>query len=254
MKQIFKIVGLFSDYDGTLAPLNVDREESNIPTNLRRLLYEVSKKVPVGIITTKDMEFIRPRAAFATVIAAIGGLEIQVRRKRLVLDLPSEKVERIVQLYNAANELTKLNNKVFIEPKKINKKIVAFSIDCRKAEVDSIKGVMRRLIEDGKKAGLFVVKPKGATFVDIYPIEVNKGATLSFLRSQLHLKGPVLYLGDSEMDNPAFGTAEVSIGIRNKESKTKLTSRYIIDFEQVPDFISRLLKSNLCFYQGLLNL
>ena len=76
-----KIAALFSDYDGTLSPLEARREDAVLSPMLRRLLTKVSKNVTFGIVTTKDLAFIRERVPFAHGISASCGLEMQVGEK-----------------------------------------------------------------------------------------------------------------------------------------------------------------------------
>ena len=73
-----KIAALFSDYDGTLSQLEARREDAVLSPMLRRMLTKVSKHVTFGIVTTKDLAFIRERVPFAHGISASCGLEMQV--------------------------------------------------------------------------------------------------------------------------------------------------------------------------------
>ena len=53
----------------------------------------------------------------------------------------------------------------------------------------------------------------------------------------------ILYLGNSENDNPAFRKADVSIGVKSDERlNPKLDCQYLIRFNQLPKFMISLLK------------
>src|SRR5215216_4027395 len=55
-------------------------------------------------------------------------------------------------------------------------------------------------------------------FLDIYGVECNKGLAFDNVHSHLEQKErrtSVMYLGDSENDNPAFRKSDISIGIRS---------------------------------------
>jgi phosphoserine phosphatase len=58
----------------------------------------------------------------------------------------------------------------------------------------------------------------------------------------------VMYLGDSENDNPAFRKADISIGIRSDPRlNAKLDCDYIMSFDKLGSFLKRLLNSGLVF-------
>ena len=56
---------IFSDYDGTLCALELRREDAFIAPRLRRVLIKASKEIKLGIVTTKDLAFIKDRVPFA---------------------------------------------------------------------------------------------------------------------------------------------------------------------------------------------
>jgi trehalose-6-phosphatase len=56
-----KIQGLFLDYDGTISPLDIPREDSVVPAETSEVLNQINRIIPVTVITTKDMPFIYPR-------------------------------------------------------------------------------------------------------------------------------------------------------------------------------------------------
>ena len=62
----------------------------------------------------------------------------------------------------------------------------------------------------------------------------------------------ILYLGDSENDNPAFKKADVSIGIKSdKRIDTKLECKYYINYENLVLFLDRLYNNNYIFTKDL---
>ena len=73
-----KIQGLFLDYDGTLSPLDVTRQNSRVPLHLEALLNIIRKFIPISIVTTKDLPFIVPRTLFAYSWCAIAGMEMKI--------------------------------------------------------------------------------------------------------------------------------------------------------------------------------
>lgn len=65
----------------------------------------------------------------------------------------------------------------------------------------------------------------------------------------------ILYLGDSENDNPAFRKASIAVGIiSDKRLTPKLDCQYLIEFKHLPKFLGHLAQDNFIFSKSLLNL
>ena len=63
----------------------------------------------------------------------------------------------------------------------------------------------------------------------------------------------ILYLGDSENDNPAFRKAEISIGIRSDARlNPKLDCSYFLDYKQLSTFLAELRSNDYLFSDELL--
>ena len=63
----------------------------------------------------------------------------------------------------------------------------------------------------------------------------------------------VMYLGDSENDNPAFRKSDISIGIRSDVRLNPiLDCKYNLDFNQFPLFLRRLIDNDFIFSEDLL--
>jgi HAD superfamily hydrolase (TIGR01484 family) len=87
-------------------------------------------------------------------------------------------------------------------------------------------------------------------FLDIYSIDCNKGNVVAEVRKLLNLdtNKNILYLGDSENDNPAFRKADLSINIKSDERlNTKLDSHYSLEFNELSYFLIKLYKENFHF-------
>jgi hydroxymethylpyrimidine pyrophosphatase-like HAD family hydrolase len=93
-------------------------------------------------------------------------------------------------------------------------------------------------------------------FLDIYGVECNKG--LAFDNVLLQLKQEergtnVMYLGDSENDNPAFRKSDISIGIlSDARLNPKLDCKYMLNFNQLPLFLRGLIDNEFVFSEDLL--
>ncbi|MCL4437145.1 MAG: HAD-IIB family hydrolase [Thaumarchaeota archaeon] len=252
-----KIGALFSDYDGTLSPMHVPREKAFIPPKMMRILTFVSQKIPVAIITTKDLKFIKKRVPFARAISAIGGLEIQLSEGIIVVDDRIKERTRVIEkAYEAA--LSKMmpvsmrsETEVFFERKTTSGGLLAaFCIDWRMAHnKSSAVSKIETITKQCSEAGLYVVESKYDPFVDIYAVEINKGESFAKLKKELKIGDDelVMYLGDSEMDNSAFEAADISIAVKHEESSPHLQSNYFLQFKDLPKFISDLMAAGFDF-------
>jgi hypothetical protein len=132
---LVRIEAIFSDYDGTLSPLELRREDAFISPRLRRLLTKASKRIPIGIITTKDLSFIRERVPFAQGIAATSGLEIQVGDRIIIDDRTKKSTEKIDKAYRQSlARILQIRDNISVERKENEDGgLIAFCIDWRLA-------------------------------------------------------------------------------------------------------------------------
>jgi hypothetical protein len=71
-----RINAILSDYDGTLSPTDTLRSNTDsVREQLEGVLWEVSQRIPVCIISSKDYHFIHRRAKFARILSCIMGIE-----------------------------------------------------------------------------------------------------------------------------------------------------------------------------------
>ena len=102
----------------------------------------------------------------------------------------------------------------------------------------------------------FIQRYSSHPFLDVYGVQCNKGLAIDNVLSQLEEKGRetnVMYLGDSENDNPAFRKSDISIGIRSDARLNPiLDCKYMLDFVKLPLFLSGLMDNDFIFSEDLL--
>ncbi len=246
-----KVNGLFFDYDGTISPLNVPRQLSRIPSHMEALLDRMRRFVRIGIITAKDLNFILPRTSFAHAWGAIAGLEIKTGSQPVVAD----GVKQVLPSLNQALDFAHLNSGdgVVIEEKcDYSGQALAFCVDWRRAS--NRKKVIQMtgdIISHCKELSLKIVRYPGKPYFDVFCCSINKGKALKQLKNTLSLKGKVLYMGDSLMDNAAFNAADISIGVTGETKAPDLHCQYWINFEEVAGFLDSLFKNDFNFSPAL---
>jgi HAD superfamily hydrolase (TIGR01484 family) len=240
---------LVTDYDGTISPIQMARSESHVPLETRVVLQQISRSIPVSIITTKDLHFIRSRTPFAWAWSAIGGLEMQVGKRILKNESLEPRLPAISQALNYAfSHLTAAT--IEIEEKRDSEgRTVAFCIDWRRAKnPEKARKEAERLTDYGEILGLKVAKYENQPFCDVYPIAPDKGRALQNMLRELAVKEGVMYLGDSEVDNSAFRISNISIGVIHHETRLKsLECDYLVKFEDVPNFLQTLIANDFLF-------
>ena len=93
-------------------------------------------------------------------------------------------------------------------------------------------------------------------FIDLYACPCSKAMAYDGIANmfQLTTGDNVLYLGDSENDNPAFKKADISIGVRSDNGiKTALECKYYIEYENLALFLNRLTNNDFNFNGDLLS-
>ncbi len=245
-----RVQGLFLDYDGTISPLNVPRQESRVSKETDTILHRIKQLIPVVIITTKDLSFILPRAPFANAWCAIGGLEMKIG-DRVTKD---PRVLPALPYISLALEYAKHrgDNHLFIEEKHDSTtQTVAFCVDwrysrdLREAETRAIE-----VIDYCQTLPLDVVKYEGQPFFDVYPYRIDKGKALAELKRNFGLQGGVMYLGDSKVDNAAFRIADIGIGVLHEGTTSELECNYHVKFKDVARFLKHLMGNRLVFDSG----
>lgn len=288
-----KISAILSDYDGTLCPTSSLTLSNSLPEDIHNILLEISKFIPVCIVSSKDFHFLDSCVNFAMIISSIMGIEtflLQKSTKEFNYNFKSEEFSDPIELSNEIinnnlhryrikqkeklsenssiiEELSSVISKNFHDIKILQKytykdKILAgVSFDYRHLlKWENYKMNIEPRITD--KIYEYIKKNSPLTntlhiqtylthpFLDIYSIDCNKGNVVTEVRKLLNLGSNknILYLGDSENDNPAFRKADLSISIKSDERiNTKLDSHYSLEFNELSYFLIKLYKENFNF-------
>ena len=175
-------------------------------------------------------------------------------------------------LRNVMNILESYKDMTIEEKYNSNKEIlIGLTIDYRYLEnwqlfkenkEPSIREVIQRTINANLapnsycKDRPFVQKYSSHPFLDVYGVECNKGLAFDNVLSQLkqeERETNVMYLGDSENDNPAFRKSDIPIGIRSDiRLNPMLDCRYMLNFNQLSLFLRGLMDNDFIFSEDIL--
>lgn len=203
-----------------------------------------------------------------------------IRRKLLVeesdLSAQSDALEEIAKSIESEPEFTS----IIVERKYTSNKIIlaGITVDWRYSDNwDYYKRGVRHLVSAAVtniskppvSIHLYLQKYSFHPFVDVYVIECNKGTAFDLVLSEISAAHDtekenevddrknssikiraedVLYLGDSENDNPAFRKAGVSIGVRSDNRIIpELECQRLIKLDRLARFLCQLKDNHLRF-------
>jgi hydroxymethylpyrimidine pyrophosphatase-like HAD family hydrolase len=289
--QYMQITAILSDYDGTLSPITYSNSDNKtgLPTNhdnqieLDRVLWEISRKRAIAIVSTKDFNFLHDRTRFANIISCMMSIETIilkhidsaacytnrcVHRSMLnvdskILSKNSQKLESIIDCISLKFKNVSIYRKLTFKSNLLG----GVTIDWRhldnwnsiKKKIEQAVLRMSNEINDSSKYLLFVQTYSSHPFVDVYSTMCSKEIAYDNICKIINNSNVnrfknknILYLGDSENDNPAFRKADVSIGVKSEERlNPKLDCQYLINFSQLPKFLMNLLKNDFNFSEKL---
>ena len=288
-----RISALMSDFDGTLCPTSslksnlFQKSIARIPQELEVSLLKISQLIPVLIVSSKDFDSLHMATKrFASIISCVLGIETINHVKHedeTVIDCILERH------FNADMHMLTENSKILnslLEQERIqkyiherdicidrkftscnNKTLIGITFDYRhldnwetfkKVDEPHLLEIIQHTINEHTQPGNAVYEWKPYTqtytshpFLDLYAVKCDKGLAFDsiFKRNTRN----VLYLGDSENDNPAFRRSDISIGVSSdKRLNPKLACKYSIEFKHLSIFLNRLLENSLIFSEDLL--
>lgn len=236
------------DYDGTLSRIDISRTASSIPEERSSILQLIARTIPIVIVTTKDLAFVIPRTSFARAWSGAGGLETKIGNRTQMRKGVEPKLKRVCEaLQYAKSHLTILG--VDIEEKlDSGGRPLAFCINWRQVEsTETTSREIEKVAAYCQSLGLVLTRSR-QPFLDVYPEPPNKGRALKETLKKLGVKGGVLYIGDSEMDNTAFNSSDTSLGVIHGENDpNELACDYFVRFDDVGSFLKLLLANDFVF-------
>jgi hydroxymethylpyrimidine pyrophosphatase-like HAD family hydrolase len=244
-----RIKCLFLDYDGTIGPLNVPREKSQVSNEMLSTLEQISQLIPIVIVSTKDLPFLVPRTPFAHAWCGIAGLEEKIGNKVEQSPHLEDALEHVASALDYAKSTVK-DAGMFLEEKHGSRgRTIAFCVDWRHAKDMETARLQTNLIKNRCiDLGLDVPNYAAQPFFDVYPVPVDKGKAVRGVQEKLRLEDGTLYMGDSEIDNPAFHACNVSLGVINEETHPQnLACDFFVTYGEVAEFLAMLLANGLFF-------
>jgi hydroxymethylpyrimidine pyrophosphatase-like HAD family hydrolase len=284
---------ILSDYDGTLCQTtSIRSKENTIPEELENILWDISKKIPICIVSSKDFEFLHSRTRFASIVSCILGIETLVlQRHEKTRGISADSEDNILEcqafkcvksnFMSVDDETLQYNSQVLsqlieqirsdfkevrIEQKFTvtgKKALAGITIDWRHLQdwkyfKTKLEPQLKKVITEKqrglnpKRSNIHVQTYATHPFIDIYATFCDKGmaydSVLSHIPPIKREQHTIMYLGDSENDNPAFRKADISIGIKSdKRLNPILDCKYILEFDKLSGFLEKLKYDDFMF-------
>jgi HAD superfamily hydrolase (TIGR01484 family) len=268
---------------------NISNTIGKIPHELEKILFHLSGRIPVCIIPSKDFAYLHNRVRFAKVLSCVLGTETVIHNPHYG-DLEIDKFDCVRSHHLIASGRSLMDNSkllhsivkilrnqnhenIMIEEKYDSDKeiLIGLTVDYRQINdwisfkenaEPTIRETIQTSIDANLKSNLFRDRPfiqsyTSHPFLDVYGTKCDKGLAIDSILSYLEKKDrrgtKIMYLGDSENDNPAFRKSDISIGIHSDERlNPNLDCKYMLDFYQLPSFLQGLIDNGLIFSEELL--
>jgi hypothetical protein len=238
-----RISCLFTDYDGTLSPLDVDVEESWLSSSLDAVLREISGKSKLAVVTSKSFEFISRRIPYAHAWGCICGLVVRFDDGKEFTVSPSIDVGRGLE---EAKEM--LGNTVTYEEKRSSASLLGFSLNWRG---NPVPPGLARVVAKLKQEGYYVSHDISDPFADFFCSPPDKGGAVSRIKKAFGLSGATMFMGDSTADNPAFLEVDVPVGVDHGQKLDSLRCEFLLNYGDVAPFLRALSQQDMVFTPAL---
>jgi trehalose 6-phosphate phosphatase len=233
-------LAVFLDYDGTLTPIVSHPEDAWLPDSMRQTLQSLAARVPVAILSGRDLDDVRGRVHVDGIvyagshgfdIAGAGGLRRELSAAYLpVLDTAETELREALDEIPGA-QLERKHFSVAAHYRNVNEND-AFRVAQAVDAVAARHRELRRM--DGKK--VYELLPD---------IDWDKGKAVLWLLETLKLeRGKVLpiYIGDDRTDEDAFSALEkrgVAILV-SEQPQVTAASYWLHNPEEVEEFLQKI--------------
>jgi trehalose-phosphatase len=233
-------LAIFLDYDGTLTPIVSRPDEAVLPNSTRAILCRLAAKIPVGILSGRELKDVRKHVGIDEIIyAGSHGFDIAgprgLRRQ--------EARELLPALDEAEKELReKLDG---VAGALIERKYFSIAVHYRNVNENDFLKLERVVIETAARHRK-LRRIDGKKVYELLPnIDWDKGKAVLWLLEKLGLEHPdarPIYIGDDRTDEDAFRALEKrGIGILvSEEPKPTAASFSLGNPSEVERFLGKL--------------
>jgi trehalose 6-phosphate phosphatase len=236
-----KRIAVFLDYDGTLTPIVDDPEKALLSNSMRNVLKNVTKILPVAVISGRDLREVQKLVGIRGIYYA-GSHGFDIAGPEGMQSEHQEGSKFLPALDRAEKELSE---KIDTPGAWIERKKFSIAVHFRKvkeeevASIEQAVGEVAAFYPDLRQAGgkkIFELQPK---------IDWHKGKALLWLLQRMGLDKPDVvpfYIGDDLTDEDAFNTLQergIGIVVMDRRRPTKAHYR-LNDPGEVEQFLKKM--------------
>jgi hypothetical protein len=243
-----------------ISTIDVATKETRIARPSLRVLLSI-----VRIIATTRIVVRSPANVSAIINPSSCALPILWKNPATVISKLSViwNATKIAVVKKRAKNPTNLNDRIFTFPYvTVEKKLTCddflagITVDWREkpdweAPRKKIEAYVRKVVSDHNQSSnpLYIRAYSSHPFIDIYATRCDKGIGFKYVLSETKMQnnGQIMYLGDSENDNPAFKMADISIGVRSdpRLKSTRLECGFVLEYDKLASFMQSLLRNDV---------
>lgn len=232
----------FLDFDGTLSHIVEHHKDAVISEKMRKLVYELSGKFPVAVVSGRGLADVRERVDLPEIYyAGSHGYEISGPNG---FSKDHEEAVKVMPVFDEIEPILKEKLKD-ITGVDFEKKKFTLAIHYRQVAQDEeplVHSLVAEVLNDHPQ----VKAAGGKKVIEIRPaINWHKGKAVEFLKKELSDdKDPLsVYIGDDVTDEDAFKYVSNGLGILVGEHGQETYADYHLeDIHQVEQFFEKLIK------------
>lgn len=237
-------LALFLDYDGTLTPIVQRPENAVLGEPTRILLRALARRVPLAVVSGRDLADVRARIGVARVYCA-GSHGFDIEGPGVRHQYPLAKAA-VAPLRAAAKEIERDTEGlagVQLEPKRF-----ALAVHYRRVAEKQVPAV-RAAVERARRRHPELRLGRGKKVLELLPaLDWDKGRAVLWLLRALRLDRDdvlPLYIGDDLTDEDAFrALARRGIGIAVQDTRRPTAARFALrNPREVRAFLAGLCRS-----------
>lgn len=244
-----KYLFIFSDFDGTLAPIVKKPSKVRMPWKTKILLNKLSKNpgCKIAIVSGRAIRDVKSKAGLKNVVyVGNHGLEIEGPRLNFCTPvLPGYKatLERIKE--ELSGKISAIKG-VFIEDKGLSLSLHFRSVNENKRAL--VKTIFHEIVILYKIKGIIKTKPGKMVLEVRPPVDWDKGKVVMWLLARQQFASGIkqvlpLYIGDDLTDEDAFKVLKnKGITIFVGEPKVSHARYYLKNVNEVAEFLKVILK------------
>ncbi len=219
----------FFDYDGTLTPIVQDPHQAKISKEMQSVLYNLSKKYTVAVVSGRDMDDVKSLVNLESIIYA-GSHGFRISGPNDLL-FEHEEAQKVKPQLDKIEKQLKEEVEQKIAGSKIDRKRYAVAVHYRNVEkkyVDEVIQKVKSLALD--YSGLKVTE--GKMILELKPdINWHKGKAIRWILHKLDLESKEqalpIYFGDDLTDEDAFNAlADDGLGVLVGSHGSSTAARY----------------------------